>query len=90
MSRGSLYDILHVRKEKLTYQLKLKIAIDTAKGMAYLSSQNIIHRDLKPHNILCDNSWNAKVADFGLARTKVATTMTRVGTPRWVAPEGLS
>jgi hypothetical protein len=47
-----------------------------------------------------DSKWNSKVAgkelylmviygnkDFGLARTKVATTMTRVGTPRWVAPE---
>jgi len=55
--------------------------------MAYLASQDIIHRDLKPHNILVTSSWQAKVADFGLARTKVTTTMTRVGTPRWVAPE---
>jgi len=34
-------------------------------------------------------TFNTKVADFGLARTKVATTMTKVGTPRWVAPEVL-
>lgn len=36
-----------------------------------------------------NDEFVCKVADFGLARTKVSTTMTKVGTPRWVAPEVL-
>jgi len=89
MARGSAWDILHNKKrtEKLPYSLKYKIALDTAEGMTYLHSCNIIHRDLKPQNLLIDLNWTVKIADFGLARTKIASTMTKVGTPRWVAPE---
>ena len=62
MARGSLYDIVHARKEKLNDKKKLKILLHTAQGIAYLHSVDIIHRDLKPHNILVDSQYNAKVA----------------------------
>jgi serine/threonine protein kinase len=44
MSRGSVYEIVHTRKEHLSNDLKRRILMDTAKGMAYLHSINIIHR----------------------------------------------
>lgn len=46
-----------------------------------------MHRDLKSHNLLVDNNWNVKVADFGLSRTQSLTMMTAAGTPQWSAPE---
>lgn len=37
-------------------------------GMVYLKSQGIIHRDLKTSNILVDDNYNIRIADFGLAK----------------------
>ena len=43
--------------------------------MAYLHSKLIVHRDLKTGNILLDEQNNAKICDFGAARTVDATTL---------------
>ena len=51
-----------------------------------------MHRDLKSHNLLVDDAWRVKVADFGLSRMieeHVSATMTVCGTPCWTAPEVL-
>lgn len=45
------------------------VALDIAKGVAYLHASGIIHLDLKSPNVLLDAAGNAKVADVGLART---------------------
>ncbi|KAK7351847.1 hypothetical protein VNO77_11581 [Canavalia gladiata] len=73
---------------------RLKIAVGSAKGLAYLHEDchpRIIHRDIKAANILIENNFEAKVADFGLAKftqdtnTHVSTRV--MGTFGYLAPE---
>ncbi|KAF7848473.1 hypothetical protein BT93_L1917 [Corymbia citriodora subsp. variegata] len=75
MCNGSLDKwILHKDEESgLCWQVRRKIILDVAKGLAYLHEechQKIIHLDIKPHNILLDEHFNAKLADFGSIITK--------------------
>lgn len=55
----------------LDWKKRLEIALDTARGLAYLhelADPPVIHRDIKSTNVLLDNHLNAKVADFGLSK----------------------
>lgn len=93
LGRGSLANILQDESIEVDWGLRLQIGIDCARGMAYLHSRNpvIIHRDLKTDNLLVDDNWQVKVADFGLATVKLRTfAKTMCGTTGWVAPEVLA
>ena len=55
----------------LDWPKRLEIAIGIAQGLSYMHhdcSPPVVHRDVKTSNILLDAQFNAKVADFGLAR----------------------
>lgn len=55
----------------LNWQERYKIILGTAEGLAFLheeSTVRIIHRDIKLSNILLDEDFTPKIADFGLAR----------------------
>ncbi|ALD61916.1 Ser/Thr kinase [Mollivirus sibericum] len=91
---GNLDDLLANGAVKLTWKDKLGLMHSTALGIAYLHSLRpaIVHRDIKPSNLLVDvnaeGQRTIKVADFGFAHIKEENvTMTRAGTPCWMAPE---
>ncbi|KAK1372486.1 Proline-rich receptor-like protein kinase PERK1 [Heracleum sosnowskyi] len=56
----------------MNWATRMKIAIGSAKGLAYLHevcNPSIFHLNLKASNILLDSSFEAKISDFGLAKT---------------------
>ncbi|GLT46424.1 hypothetical protein SLA2020_201740 [Shorea laevis] len=92
----SLHDYLFVRKDvqPLGWEARYKIILGTAEGLAYLHEESrlrIIHRDIKLSNILLDEDFTPKIADFGLARlfpedkTHISTAI--AGTLGYMAPE---
>jgi eukaryotic-like serine/threonine-protein kinase len=69
----------------------LDLAIQIAGGLGAAHAQNIVHRDIKPGNIILTKNNQAKIVDFGLARTMAATnatlTVNTSGTLPYMAPE---
>ncbi|XP_057479612.1 LEAF RUST 10 DISEASE-RESISTANCE LOCUS RECEPTOR-LIKE PROTEIN KINASE-like 1.2 [Actinidia eriantha] len=92
---GTLADHLHGDRAKpyslLSWSTRMSIAIETASALAYLHASECIHRDVKTTNILLDNNFCVKVADFGLSRlfpTDVShISTTPQGTLGYVDPE---
>ncbi|XP_010520784.1 PREDICTED: leucine-rich repeat receptor-like serine/threonine-protein kinase BAM1 isoform X2 [Tarenaya hassleriana] len=72
MKNGSLGEAIHGKKGSiLVWNLRYKIAVEAAKGLCYLHhdcSPLIVHRDVKSNNILLNSTFEAHVADFGLAK----------------------
>ncbi|KAK0190705.1 kinase-like domain-containing protein [Armillaria mellea] len=67
-----------------------KLLFEIAQGIEYLHSQTVVHGDIKGGNILIDEQWHPRLADFGLTVFADATrqfTTNQGGTLRWMAPE---
>ncbi|EOY32492.1 Receptor-like protein kinase 1 [Theobroma cacao] len=93
MSNGSLAKFLFANARPNWYQ-RIQIAFGIAIRLFYLHeecSSQIIHCNIKPQNILLDDSFSAKISDFGLAKLlkkdQTRTTTAIRGTKGYVAPE---
>lgn len=66
-----------------------KFGIDICSALEVCAKYGIIHRDIKPDNIFIDKFDNYRLGDFGVARQleNSTTSMTRIGTMRYMAPE---
>eukprot|EP00249_Psilotum_nudum_P001642 c14259_g1_i1 orf=466-2823(+) len=87
---GSLRAFLNkIEPFSLSLNVVVRIALDIARGMAYLHSQGIVHRDLKSQNLLLSHDLQAKVADFGVScfESQLGKVTGARGTYRWMAPE---
>ncbi|KAK7305730.1 hypothetical protein VNO77_43640 [Canavalia gladiata] len=97
VAKGSLDNHLFRRSSyfrPLSWKIRLKVALDAAKGLAFLHSDevDVIFRDYKTSNILLDSNYHAKLSDFGLAKNgpegDKSHVSTRVmGTFGYAAPE---
>ncbi|KAF7848573.1 hypothetical protein BT93_L1831 [Corymbia citriodora subsp. variegata] len=73
VTNGTLSDHIHKcgHESTLSWRARLRIAGETAGALSYLhsdASAQILHRDIKSTNILLDENYTAKVADFGASR----------------------
>ncbi|KAM5578245.1 wall-associated receptor kinase-like 8 [Rosa sericea] len=74
IANGTLSEYIHQQNKEfpLTWEIRLRVAIEVAGALSYLHSEAafpIYHRDIKSSNILLDEKYRAKVADFGTSRS---------------------
>lgn len=95
LPNGSLWDRLHTcHKIEMGWDVRYAIAVGSAKGLEYLHhgcDRPVIHRDVKSSNILLDEEWKPRIADFGLAKIVQAgeggdLTHVIAGTHGYIAP----
>ena len=79
------------RSGKLDIPKAISIAKQVCEGLAEAHSLGVVHRDLKPNNIMIDMDGNARIMDFGIARSLRAKGLTGegiiIGTPEYMSPE---
>jgi eukaryotic-like serine/threonine-protein kinase len=75
----------------LSIEAVLSIGKQVCEGLAEAHSLGVVHRDLKPQNIMIDKGGNAKIMDFGIARSVREKGITGpsvlIGTPEYMSPE---
>jgi serine/threonine protein kinase/Flp pilus assembly protein TadD len=79
------------QSKQLTIGTAISIANQVSQGLAEAHKLGVIHRDLKPSNIMIDKDGNARIMDFGIARSLKGKGMTgsgvMIGTPEYMSPE---
>ena len=79
-------------RARCRWRRRVELAIQIAHGLAFAHQQGLVHRDVKPQNVLLDGDGQAKVTDFGIARSLdvqhgMTQTGTVLGTSDYIAPE---
>jgi serine/threonine-protein kinase len=83
------------RSGPLPVRRAIELAVAVAEGLAFAHQHGLVHRDVKPQNVLLNGDGEAKVTDFGIARSLdvehgVTQTGTVMGTSNYLSPEQAS
>jgi len=86
---GTLRD--KIAQNNLTIEQVIEISMHIASGLQKAHDKDIIHRDIKPENILFSDEAEPKIIDFGLAKFRSQTVLTKtgstLGTIAYMSPE---
>ena len=89
--RGEELKNLIRKMGRLSAGQAITITKQVCEGLAEAHRQGIVHRDLKPQNVMIDTDGNARIMDFGIARSLEAKGITgagmMIGTPEYMSPE---
>ncbi len=82
---------LQEKKSSISVKQAMDIGIQIAEGLAAAHEKGIVHRDIKPDNIMLRKDGIVQVMDFGLAKLRGASRLTKegstVGTAGYMSPE---
>ena len=91
---GDLFNYIFAVNKGFSEPIARYYFIQLINAIEFMHSNNVVHRDLKLENLLLDENFNLKIADFGLSTTVESSygggvMYTRVGTERYMPPEML-
>jgi len=86
-TRGSLYDYLRDKKQKITRDTQVQFLLGIARGMLFLHSESIIHKDLEARNVLLNTNLEPRITNFGLNKGIAEGSNYDVEMIKWMAPE---